>query len=160
MSTFGDAIRSVLATVPAGSRPVAPGVDDFGSDLSCTDDIDAMATELAGDDPELVAQCFYRWLLTEPGSLPDLDNNDWGGGLMLMLRRAMTPTELASIPGRLRSKWMLDDERTEELSISRPLDQGGGIYSIDVVGTTAKGPFALTLAATSTEVILKAMSTP
>lgn len=160
MSTFRDMILAVLAEQPAGPTPAQPGVDDFGSDLSCAADCTPMFDELAGDDPEIVAQAFVRWLQTEPGSLPDLEVTDWGGGLLSMLRRPMTTTEIASIPGRLRSKWLDDDDRTEDISISRPVDVGGGQYLIDVRGVTTMGPFALTLAATSTEVILKAMSTP
>lgn len=160
MSTINDMIRAVLAEQPIGPAPAQPATDDFGSDLSCFDDITAMADELSGDDPEIVAQAFFRWCLTEPGSLPDLDVTDWGGGLLTMLRRAMTPTEIASIPGRLRTKWLADDDRTEEINISRPVDIGGGQYQIDVHGVTARGPFSLTLAATSTSLILQAMSTP
>ena len=45
-------------------------------------------------------------------------------------------------------------------SAARPVDVGGGQYQIDVHGVTARGPFALTLAATSTSLLLQAMSTP
>lgn len=160
MSTVKDLILAVLAEQPTGPAPAQPGVDDFGSDLSCAEDCTPMFDELAGDDPEIVAQAFFRWCDTEPGSLPDLDVKDWGGGLRSMLRRPMTPTEIASIPGRLRSKWLADDDRTEEINISRPVDVGGGQYQIDVHGVTARGPWSLTIAATSTSLLLQAMSTP
>lgn len=160
MSTINDMIRAVLREQPVGPTASQPGPDDFGSDLSCTDDCTPMFDELDGDDPEIVAQSLIRWLQTDPGSLPDLEVTDWGGGLLSMLRCPMTPTEIASLPGRLRSKWLADDDRTDDIAFSRPVDVGGGQYLIDVRGVTTMGPFALTLAATSTEVILKAMSTP
>ena len=161
MSTFGDAIAAVLSTVSAGPTPLAPSIGDFGSDLSCTDDITADARELAANDPQLVAERFYRWLLTEPGTLPDLDNKDWGGGLRGMLRKAMTPSGLVSIPSRLRSKWLADDdETTESMTISPLVDVGGHVYQFDVSAITAVGPFSLTLAATSADIVIKAMVTP
>jgi hypothetical protein len=157
MSTFSDSIAEVLAEQPVAEPAPAPLSTDFGSDLACLDDLGAMGEELAADDPQVVEQRFYRWCKTEPGTFPDLEVKDWGGGLPSMLRRAMTPAEIASLPGRLRSKWLQDDEQTEEISISLPQDQGGGQYLIDVQGSTAEGPFGLTLAASSTDVILKAM---
>lgn len=159
MSTFSDMIAVVLAEQAVSQPAAPPATDDFGSDLSCTDDIAAMATELSADDPQVVAERFYRWCLTDPGSLPDLEVTDWGGGLMSMLRRPMTPTEIASLPSRLRSKWLADDDQTDDITISRPQDVGGGQYEFDVRGVTAKGPFSLTLAASSTQIILKAMAT-
>lgn len=151
MSMFGDAILAVLATVPAGPEPIAPAVDDHGSDLSCGTDITVDAKELIGDDPLIVAESDVRRLTTDRGTLPD--DPDVGHNLEQYIQKPMTPAEVATIAGQVRGE-LLKDDRHETLNVWTTGQTTSNLL-VHIRGTTAKGPFRLVMAITDAGVAVK-----
>lgn len=151
MSTFGDAILAVSAALPTVSPRSLPADSDFGSDLACVDDITADAAELDGDNPRIVAESDARRLQTDRGSL--IDDPDYGWNLEQLIQRPMTPAEIATIPGQVRGE-LLKDDRHETLTVWTEGRTTANLL-VHVSGTTAKGPFGLTMAITNAGVAVK-----
>ena len=105
-NAFVAGIAATLASeTAAGNIPVPPFKvtysPDYGSDISCTSDTDAMFTEIAGDDPNIVAQWCWRILISDRDSIPDAEG--LGFDIMSLVRRGATPAEIASWPVQIKA---------------------------------------------------------
>lgn len=122
---------------------------DFGSDLSCTDDLDPNARELDGE--QLVAEAIYRRLTTPRGAL--IDDPDYGLDVRSFLHKALTPSELQSIAGRIRTE-LLKDETIDDVQSSVTAAAGGQEIFVNLIVTTGQGPFRFVFSITAETVSL------
>lgn len=142
MTIWDDFIIKALAEETQRFEPMLP--IEFGSDLSCGDDIDSLATELAGDSPRLVIQAIYRRLITPRGGL--LDDPDYGLDLHEFLELAMVPAQLATIPGRVQVE-VLKDDRVQACTVEVTHATAERL-GVRISLTLADGPHAFAVAVT------------
>lgn len=122
---------------------------DFGSDLSCTDDLDPGAKEVSGEDA--LAQALYRRLTTPRGQL--IDDPDYGLDIQSFLHRGITAGELRGIEGAIRAE-VLKDDRVANFTAKATTSDGGASMEVNLVITTGTGPFRLIFQLTSETVEL------
>lgn len=156
---MNETVRAAIATeVAALERLVqAPTVAlGYGRDLSCVTDI---TPELAEVDPMSVlaiAEASARRLATPRGALPDDD--DYGLDLRAYVNRATTPAEIASLELALRGELLKDDRLSD---VAPSVTYAVGTLDVVLLMTPVDsdlGEFSLTLAATSADVVIKAVS--
>lgn len=116
---------------------------DFGQELSSAEDLDETRT-VSG--VELVAQD-ARWILLTPqnsGILQE-DAPAYGFDLGEEIGAAVTPSQMAALPDKIRNALTNDDRiLSAETTITRVDDGGPAIaYDIAIHCTTAEGPFDL-----------------
>lgn len=141
MSTLSNAVDARLAELTR-EIPLPTGDAGLGSDLDCLDDCTPQFDELPGDDIRLIKQANYHRLTTDRGTL--IDDPDYGRNVRAMLHRAMTPADLVAEEGQCRNELRKDD-RNETVDVK--IQQLGAFdFRVDVSGTTAAGPYALTMA--------------
>lgn len=140
-----------VAQLSAAATAPTPLDTDYGSDMSCVTDITAMATELSGDDPRIVAESDARRLSTDRGTL--IDDPNYGWNLQDLVQRPLTPADIATIPGQVKGE-LLKDDRHETLDVWTTGQTTSNLL-VHVKGTTAKGPFGLTMAITDAGVAVK-----
>jgi phage baseplate assembly protein W len=136
--------------------PVSPF--GYGSDISCTTDLDPLMSEVDPFSIDAIRQAILRRLDTPRGQLPDDPN--YGLDLKSELNRGVDVNTLRSLAGRLRSEIVKDDRVDSATVRVAPNATGSRItVNIRVVPVDPNlGEFDATLAATSTEVILEAIS--
>jgi hypothetical protein len=120
---------------------------EYGIDYSTFPDLDPAFREVTG--PRAVAEAVARYLLMPPGTLPydpaagfDLRGELSGGiddGARMRIRAGV-------------ARQALRDERVEDVSVSVDLSGDGQKVRVRVAGTTAEGPFTLTVAASGLDV--------
>ena len=156
MTVMQDVIAEELAKLERiMDAPVEPF--GFGSDISCSDDIDPNLTELDGvEDARLIlAQAIVRRLDCPRGALPDDPN--YGIDLRADLNRGLTDTELSSRAGKIRGE-VLKDDRVDALGVVLTPSRDGSSYAVELRVTPkdpALGGFSLTLAVTDGALLLK-----
>lgn len=155
-----DTVRDAIASSIAGLTRVQAAPSEpygYGSDISCAYDVDAGMAELDGFDTLVLAQALLRRLDTPRGSLPD----DPGYGISLrdMLNKGTTTSEIASLAGRIRNELGKDD-RVE--SVAATVTPSTGLDSLAVVvlvvPVDSGEPFSMTLAVTSSAIVLEAIT--
>ena len=131
---------------------------DYGSDLSCVDDLDASMVELDGvaDGPLVVAQAVYRRITTPRGMV--IDAPDYGVDVAALLHRGLTRAELLGVAGTVR-KEILKDDRVAAVDVV-PSHSSSDPAAVDLVirGTLVDGEtFTLTGAVTNGALLLQEM---
>lgn len=117
MKDILDAAQAEIATL---QRLVVPPTGDlgFGTDLSCTDDLQDDFGEVEG--ALVVLQSIYRELITPPGgpqvpgSLPD--DTEYGLGLSQYVQREMTPAQLLRLSHEIEAH-ILQDDRVDRCAV-------------------------------------------
>jgi hypothetical protein len=128
----------------------------YGRDLSCVTDV---SPDLAEVDPmsiRALAEAQARRLSTRRGSLPDDD--DYGLDLRAYVNRATTPTELASLQIAIRGEALKDDRFSDA---APAVTYVAGVLDVELMLTPVDatlGEFSMTLAVTSADVVLRAVS--
>lgn len=112
---------------------------DFGSDLDLAEDMAATGRRVSGNT--LVGQAIFRRLTTPRGML--IDDRDYGFDVRSLLSRAQTATQLAAIPGLVRSE-VLKDERVATCSVAIT-ERTMFALTLFVAVETSEGPFDLTI---------------
>lgn len=146
------ALVTRLVDVPTGSL-------GYGSDLSCSDDLDP-GVELDGvaDAPVLLAQALVRRLDCPRGRLPD--DADYGIDLAAYLHRGLTVTEQRGMAGAIESELRKDDRVSLARVTVTPSAEGSRIeiaIQVDPVSPSLGG-FRLTLALSDAGLLLKELS--
>lgn len=113
---------------------------DFGSDLSCKDDLDPTMTEVTGLN--LVREAAYRRLVTRRGRL--IDDLDYGLDVRDFLSSEVTPTALGQIPGQVDAE-LTKDERVASSTTAAAWDPVRRALTLTITAQTAAGPFSLVL---------------
>lgn len=112
---------------------------DFGTDISCLDDMNETGRLVSG--PRMLLEAVYRRLTTPRGSLSGAPN--YGYDLRSLLSLEMTAVQRASIPGRIAQE-VEKDERIQSCTV-RIEAFGPRSLTLSIACTTAEGPFRLTL---------------
>ena len=152
-----DVVRdAIAASIALETRIVATpsGPFGWGSDIACALTLDPDVRELAGDDPQVLANAIIRRLDTPRGQLPD--DPDYGIALRSMLSAGITDAGRRSISGRIYNE-ITKDERVDSLRVD--VTPGDESLTIALTVTPVEGePFTMTLAVTSAGVVLEAIS--
>ena len=134
---------------------LASGVPDPSLTIDFTHDF----AEVDPNSPVAVAQAVYRRLTTNRNILKTLnDSPDYGIDIVGFLQKGLTPKEIQSISGKVKSELLKDDRidpSTLEVSVTTPDAQ---TLEIDIQGTTTTGPFSLVLSIDNAGSVLKAIS--
>lgn len=117
---------------------------DFGTDISCTDDMSEVAKEISGQD--VLAEAIYRRLTTPRGQL--LDDEDYGIDVRSFLSRGIDPGKLREIEGTIRQE-VLKDERVANVTAKATVDYKTYSMSVSLIVTTGEGPFRLVFEVTA-----------
>ncbi len=152
-----DAIAAEVAMLtPDVAAPLEPL--GYGSDVRCSSDLDERAEEVGGFSTLALAEALVRRLDTPRGSLPD--DPDYGLDVKGYCNRATTAAELLALAGQIRTELQKDDRVDLAAVMVAPSASGGTLaIQIRIVPVDPRlGPFALTLAASSAEVLLEAMA--
>jgi len=155
MNAFLEQIAVALAGEAQTAAAPSTASPDYGSDWACAEDCDAWFTELAGDDPRLVAEYAYRGITAPRGSIPGAE--DEGISLREFLRKPATPAEISTWPGRVKAEIMRDD-RVADCTVTFT-EQSSGVWTVAIHGETAREPFDLTAVLTADGATLKEILT-
>lgn len=117
---------------------------DFGTDLSCTDDLDETMKEISGQD--VLAQAIYRRLTTPRGQL--IDDPDYGIDVRSFLSRGVDAGKLHEIEGTIRQE-VLKDERVANVTAKATIDYKTYSITVSLIVTTGDGPFRLVFSITA-----------
>lgn len=155
---MSDVVRDAIAAELARLTRVVPsptGDLGFGSDLSCTTDLDERMVELAGTDRLVLAQATLRRFITPRGSIPDAPND--GLDLMAWVSLGTTSTDIRALAGQMRAEATKDDRIAEASVTVSPSANGSQLStSVRVVpADPAIAPFTMVLAVTSAGVLLE-----
>lgn len=130
----------------------------YGTDLSCTDDLDERLTEVDSQSTRALAEAVYRRITTPRGSLPD--DPDYGIDIRGFLNRGTTAAEILAIAGQTRAEIEKDD-RVQEAQVTVSPSRLGDSMTVDIRVTPEDpglGDFDLTLAVTGSDVIMEALA--
>lgn len=148
-------ITSILAAAESGTNTPPVFAPDYGSDISCTDDCDALFSELDGDDPRLVAESCWRSITSTRGSIPGAPDAGWD--IQQLLRLAASPSDQRTWPGLVRAELSKDD-RILEVSVKFK-QTASDAWTLTIDGTTVDGTFSLVGALTPTSAVLQEILT-
>ena len=156
-----NAVRSVIAAELALLTRVVDvptGPLGYGTDISCTDDLDARMDEVDPMSVEGLAEALVRRLDCPRGQLPD--DADYGEDVRGHLNRPMTDDEIRSLAGRIHNELMKDDRVESVAVVVTPSSTGSSLsIAIAVVPVDARlGNFRLVVAVTDAGVLLEEMS--
>lgn len=149
---------SIAAGLAALTQEVDTPVEPFGygSDVSCALDIEP-DRELDGDDPLVLAQALVRRLDCPRGGLPD--DPAYGIDIREFLNDGRPTREISSLEDQIRTELRKDD-RVALLDVKVTPSSTGTTLRIVIVVTPvdpASKSFRMTLAVTSSTVVLEAM---
>ena len=152
----------LAASIAAGLAELTSEVDTpvepfgYGSDVSCALDIDA-GREIDGDDPLVLAQALVRRLDCPRGGLPD--DPSYGIDIRGFLNDGRPVREISSLEDQIKTELRKDDRVALVDAKVTPNATGstlGIVIRVTPVDPATK-PFRLTLALTSSAVLLEAM---
>ncbi len=152
----------VLDALAAGLLEVIREVDvpsepfGYGTDISCTLDLDERMGEVDPASSLAIAEALVRRLDTPRGAL--VDDPDYGLDLKSYCNRGVTRSDLLSLAERVRLE-VTQDDRVATATVTVSSD--GSALSVQVRVTPedpSTGSFAMTLAVTSSAVVLEAMA--
>lgn len=126
----------------------------FGSDFSAVDDLDSNWTFLEGDASEAHAlgQSFARRFSTPRGALSNLGDPSYGEDLRAAIGSTDDPNQMIQ---RIEAEGKKDRRvRTCTATINVLGPKNSQIWHVQFRGTTATGPFRLTLAVSAVTVQL------
>lgn len=148
-----DAIAADIATlVSLVPTPVEPF--GFGTDLSCVSDISETLDEVDPFSALGIAQAVARRLCTARGTLPD--DEEYGLDVRGYLNRGVPTIELRDFAGQIRLE-VLKDDRVEDAQVEVTSPESTSLtVSIHLTPYDySVQPFSLTLAVTSSAVLLE-----
>lgn len=151
-SAIDEFIASLAREVPTPVEPFG-----YGSDLSCTDDLTPTCDEVDPFSARALAEALYRRITTARGSLPD--DLDYGLDVRGFLNRGTTAGDLAQIAGQIRVELQKDD-RVDRVSVqvTAPAIDTLSIAALVTPIDVNLGRFTLTLAVTSAQTIMEAIT--
>lgn len=157
MSTL--VLEAIDASITELAREVpAPSGDlFFGRDLSCTTGLADNLDEVDERSPLGVAQAAVRRLITARGSLPD--DPDYGIDVRAFCNRGTTTAELRELGGRIRVELAKDDRIADlTVAVTAPSSNTLTVFTQIRPADPAIEAFALTLAVTSSSVVMEAIA--
>lgn len=123
---------------------------DYGTDLSCTSDLDPTLRDVTGDD--LMAQVVLHRLFCRQGRLLSnpVDNTI---DLRDKIAAGIKPGDEATIQGQCASA-LVGDERIISANVKATFSTFTSTLTLNIKGQGSRGPFNLTIAATAVTVEL------
>ena len=130
----------------------------YGTDIWCETDLHPRMLEVDGFATLALAQALVRRLDCPRGQL--LDDPDYGLDIRGMLNRGLTAAELRAMPGQIRSELEKDDRVDQVVVTLSPSSTGSSLLiKVAVSAVDSRlGDFALTLNASSAEVLLEELA--
>ena len=119
---------------------------NYGSELSCTLDVDPNGSMVSGG--HLIAEALYRRVITPRGRV--IDDPNYGTDLTQYINDDQPKSAQAQIQAAVVQE-CLKDERVLQCTCTTSLNSIG-VMSITIYFIAAPGPFTLVLAATPTSV--------
>ncbi len=117
---------------------------DFGREVSCTT---ALKPGRFVSGARIVAESIYRRLTTPRGVLRGTEEEaNFGLDLTELIGSVSTKTDIASLPGRIRSE-ILKDERVESVDV-RVVETSDAVaksFAVFIEAVTTLGPFTLNI---------------
>ncbi len=162
-ATLEAAIAAGLASIER-VRDAPTGALGYGTDLSCTTDLDPDLAETDPMSPLGIGEGVVRCWDTPRGSLPNDGKDAASRGLSLReeLHRGTTDRDLRALERRLATEALKDDRIDRIVVEVRVTSTGTATVELEVIATVTPagvgGPFQLVLAATSAEIIVKAIA--
>lgn len=123
---------------------MASAVVDFGSEISCVQDIAADGRPAVGSI--IVGEACMRRLLTPRGRL--IDDPNYGFDLTGYVHDDMGPRDIAALQVGATAE-CLKDERVQSADVKAVLT-AAGLLTVTIALTTSLGPFRLVLSVSST----------
>lgn len=121
---------------------------DFGTDLSCGDDLTPTMTMVSG--MQLLLEAVQRRLSTPRGTL--IDAPDYGFDLAEVLSDAMTEAEIRAIPRRIELELEKDDRI--DSARARVILQTSDTLQVAIDVFTSFGPFRFTASVADASVLV------
>jgi hypothetical protein len=154
-----DIVRDYIkAEIAALTRQVPTPVEPFGYgvDLSCVEDLTETMAEVDPFSTRALAEAIYRRLSTPRGALPD--DGVYGLDLRSYLNRGTTAAELRDLASQVRAEITKDDRvSSADVTVTVPSSSELNVRIRITPEDPELGPFDLTLAVTSADVLLKAL---
>ena len=125
---------------------------DYGTALSCVDDIDPESRTVSGN--RVVAEALARRLMTPRGRL--IGYPDYGFDLTQFANADLSPRELAGVRAGIVAE-CLKDQRVVGVTVDLVLDNEG-LLTVTIVVEGSQGPFTLVLAVSSVTVELLSLT--
>jgi hypothetical protein len=153
-SEVENALAAELATL---TRVVDPPTGDlgYGTDLSCTTDLDPQLAEVDPQSPQAIVEAVIRRYTTPRGSLPDDEDGNYGLDVRAHCNRGMTQVDLRALAGALQGEAQKDD-RVLKANVSITADARARTLELSVRIIPADlrtRAFGFTFAVTSAEVL-------
>lgn len=120
---------------------------DFGTELSCTRDIDPNGSMTTG--PRVVAEALYRRLITPRGRV--IDDPNYGSDISQFVNDDTTKQSLVGVQAAVISE-CIKEERV--LLVTCNVVLLNSMMTVTIKFTTADGPFTLVVSASQTSVTL------
>lgn len=133
MSLILDAIATAAAGIPTGWKTYESG--QYGSDIACGDDCDALFSEDDGTTPRAVALSIWRTITSDTDSIPDAPGE--GRSITSLLRRPATRSEIRMWPSLLEGEILRDDRVATVVVRFEQVTQD--TWSVSIDGTTVNG---------------------
>lgn len=124
---------------------------DYGSDLSCTTDLDPLLRLVSG--AEMMAQVCLHRLYCRKGSLIGSPNENTIDARDFIAQSINGVRDLQRIKG-VCTNVLTADERIFSADVQASFDQKAQLLTLRITGTGALGPFNLTLAVSALTVEL------
>lgn len=157
MTIVHDTIAAELALLARlEPTPIAPF--GYGQDLDCTTDIDENLLEVDPSSKTAVAQALLRRLSCPRGRLPD--DPDYGFDLRGMLSRGTDTNVLRDLAGQIKAE-VLKDDRVDGADVTTTYSAQTVTLEVTIWIAAVDprlGTFALTLAVTDGELLLKELN--
>ncbi len=123
---------------------------DFGSDLSCTLDLDPRCSVVTGR--RLLAEAIFRRITTRRGSL--IKSPNYGIDVSDYMNSDMSPRDVAAMRAAIKSECE-KDERVDSVEVGVQIPfRGIGVYTVSIAIDDGDGPFSLTIAVSEVTVEL------
>lgn len=150
-----NALASMMALLPrVTDAPAEPF--GYGTDIWCERELDP-SLDVDGTSTLALAQALMRRLDCPRGQL--IDDPDYGLDLRAELNKGTTKRETEALASRIKLE-LTKDDRVESAKVTVAPNPDGSMLriSIRVTPADARGPFTMTLAVTSADVVLEAIS--
>jgi hypothetical protein len=154
---YSDDIRG-NATTGLERRVAIPDGDlGFGRELSCFDDFTEDFQMVDSASTLAALQSNYRRLNTPLGFLDLIgEPSNFGFDVRGLLQQGFKPGDVKRWQDEIREQLLEDDRNLTCACVVRPVDPDG--IEIDLNGTTAAGPYSLTMVLVDGELTIRAMN--
>ena len=121
---------------------------DYGTDLSCTNDLTPLMTEVSGI--QTLSEALYRRFITPRGA--NIYDPNYGYDLQTLLNDDLSPVNLGPYTTSIQNECLKDQRVQNATAVLQLLSNGVLIVTITI--TSGLGPFTLVLSVTALSVTI------